>query len=685
MTVNELYFTPLGGAGEIGMNMSLYGYEGEWLMVDMGIGFADSAANGVDVFTPDPSFIIEERDRLVGLVITHAHEDHLGGIPYLWDKIRCPIYATPFAMSLLRRKLDDVGLLKQVNLYEIPVGGMSTIGKFSVDFISAAHSVPEGNILAIRCAAGVVVHATDWKIDPNPLVGRQTDEKALRQVGDEGVLALVCDSTNVFVEGESGSEGLLRQSLKKIIANCTGRVAVACFASNIARLETINRVANETGRHAALVGRSLWRNTEISIENGYLQGIEPFVSEEEISFFPANKILLGVTGSQGEPRSALTRIARGKHRNVSLQAGDTVIFSSREIPGNELAIANVQNRLVRQGVNVLTEQDGLVHVSDISWKQRQAKPSEVASKGDEIEVKVLNIDVEQERLSLGIKQLTEDPWKDLDEKNPLGTVIKGTIVNLTDFGIFVEVSDGVEGLVHISEIDSKIPKNKVHEMYPIGSVVKANVIKIDLDERRLGLSITEVISKPPPVSKTEDDKNDTEVSIKEKEEKIVDGNFSEKQIVHDENNEESAKLKNLDEELKTNDSSKSGYNSTESVEISVKKNEIENRKTKDISTSDGENLKEDFKDELIIDNEEEVSNKIKLEKTEKTTVQAEKSVKVNKKVDDQEIVDNENKDLKTSKEEDEKIKSESNNKKSDKDTKPTEKTSVTSKTKKQEA
>jgi len=329
--------------------------------------------------------------------------------------------------------------------------------------------------------------------------------------------------------------------------------------------------------------------------------------------------------------------------------------------------------------------DGLVHVSDISWKQRQAKPSEVASKGDEIEVKVLNIDVEQERLSLGIKQLTEDPWKDLDEKNPLGTVIKGTIVNLTDFGIFVEVSDGVEGLVHISEIDSKIPKNKVHEMYPIGSVVKANVIKIDLDERRLGLSITEVISKPPPVSKTEDDKNDTEVSIKEKEEKIVDGNFSEKQIVHDENNEESAKLKNLDEELKTNDSSKSGYNSTESVEISVKKNEIENRKTKDISTSDGENLKEDFKDELIIDNEEEVSNKIKLEKTEKTTVQAEKSVKVNKKVDDQEIVDNENKDLKTSKEEDEKIKSESNNKKSDKDTKPTEKTSVTSKTKKQEA
>ena len=363
MTVNELYFTPLGGAGEIGMNMSLYGYEGEWLMVDMGIGFADSAANGVDVFTPDPSFIIEERDRLVGLVITHAHEDHLGGIPYLWDKIRCPIYATPFAMSLLRRKLDDVGLLKQVNLYEIPVGGMSTIGKFSVDFISAAHSVPEGNILAIRCAAGVVVHATDWKIDPNPLVGRQTDEKALRQVGDEGVLALVCDSTNVFVEGESGSEGLLRQSLKKIIANCTGRVAVACFASNIARLETINRVANETGRHAALVGRSLWRNTEISIENGYLQGIEPFVSEEEISFFPANKILLGVTGSQGEPRSALTRIARGKHRNVSLQAGDTVIFSSREIPGNELAIANVQNQLVRQGVEVLTEQDGFVHVS----------------------------------------------------------------------------------------------------------------------------------------------------------------------------------------------------------------------------------------------------------------------------------------------------------------------------------
>ena len=363
MTVDELFFVPLGGAGEIGMNMSLYGYDGQWLMVDMGIGFADGTANGVDVFTPDPSFIVKESEKLVGMVITHAHEDHLGAVPYLWNKIRCPIYATPFAVSILRRKLDEVGLLNKVVLHEIPVGGSNTIGQFSVDFISAAHSVPEGNIFIIRCGAGIVVHATDWKIDPNPLVGRRTDEKALRQIGDEGVLALVCDSTNVFVEGASGSEGVLRQSLKKIIANCTGRVAVACFASNIARLETINRVGIETGRHTALVGRSLWRNSDAGIENGYLRDIEPFVAEEEISFLPANKTLLAVTGSQGEPRSALARIANGKHRNVLLEAGDTVIFSSREIPGNELAISNVQNKLLRLGVEVLTEQDGFVHVS----------------------------------------------------------------------------------------------------------------------------------------------------------------------------------------------------------------------------------------------------------------------------------------------------------------------------------
>lgn len=363
MTTEELLFVPLGGAGEIGMNMSLYGYRDQWLMIDMGISFGDDSTPGVDVMTPDPSFALENLDRLSGLVITHAHEDHLGAVPYLWRKIRCPIYATPFAAGLLRRKLEDTGLLSEVDIHEIPVAGGATIGPFKLDLIPAAHSVPEANILAIRTGAGTVVHATDWKIDPDPLVGPKTDEDALRALGDEGVMALVCDSTNVFVDGEAGSEAVLRKSLIEIIGKCTGRVAVASFASNVARVSTINQAAVETGRHPTMVGRSLWRSVDISRECGYLQDIAPFLPESEIRFIPPHKVLMAVTGSQGEPRSALARIAAGAHQSVSLEKGDTVIFSSREIPGNELAIGRVQNQLARLGVEVITEQDGFVHVS----------------------------------------------------------------------------------------------------------------------------------------------------------------------------------------------------------------------------------------------------------------------------------------------------------------------------------
>ncbi|PPR11629.1 MAG: Ribonuclease J1 [Alphaproteobacteria bacterium MarineAlpha11_Bin1] len=363
MTIEEVVFVPLGGAGEIGMNMSLYGYGGHWLMVDMGIGFGDGTMPGVDVMTPDPAFVLDQLNRLSGLMITHAHEDHLGAIPYLWRKIRCPIYATPFASGLLRRKLEESNLIDQVDLKVIPVGGGAAIGPFVVDLIPAAHSVPEANILAIRTGAGTIVHATDWKIDPEPLVGRPTDTEALRKLGDEGVLALVCDSTNVFVDSEAGSEAALQKSLVEIIDNCAGRVAVASFASNVARMLTINKAALETGRHSTLVGRSLWRSVDIAKECGYLGDIEPFVPEREIGFIPPDRVLMGVTGSQGEPRSALARIASGSHPNVSLEAGDTVIFSSREIPGNELAIGKIQNQLARLGVNVITEKDGFVHVS----------------------------------------------------------------------------------------------------------------------------------------------------------------------------------------------------------------------------------------------------------------------------------------------------------------------------------
>jgi ribonuclease J len=363
MTAEELLFVPLGGAGEIGMNMSLYGYKNRWLMIDMGIGFGDDTMPGVDVMTPDPAFVLKQLDRLEGLIITHAHEDHLGAVPHLWRMIGCPIYATPFACGHLRRKLQYAGLLDQVNLIEIPVGGGIETGPFSVQLIPAAHSIPEANIIAIRTDAGTIVHATDWKIDHDPLVGRPTDEAALRAIGDEGVLALVCDSTNVFVDSEAGSEAALRKSLIEIIGKCKGRVAVASFASNVARVATINRAAVETGRHPSLVGQSLWRSVDISRECGYLSDIEPFVPESEIRFIPPEKVVMGVTGSQGEPRSALSRIASGDHQSVSLERGDTVIFSSREIPGNEIAIGKVQNQLARMGVEVMTEQDGFVHVS----------------------------------------------------------------------------------------------------------------------------------------------------------------------------------------------------------------------------------------------------------------------------------------------------------------------------------
>ena len=363
MSSDELLFVPLGGAGEIGMNMSLYGYRGRWLMVDMGISFGDDATPGVEVMTPEPEFALAQRDALDGIVITHAHEDHLGAVPYLWKKFGRPIYATPFACGLLRRKADEAGILSEIDIVEVPVGGGADIGPFSVDFIPAAHSIPEANILAIRTELGTVVHATDWKIDPKPLVGRKTDEKTLRAIGDEGVLAMVCDSTNVFVDGAAGSEAVLRKSLIEIIGNCTGRVAVACFASNVARIDTVNRAAAETGRHPSMVGRSLWRMVDIARECGYLDDILPFVLESEIGFLPPEKVLMAVTGSQGEPRSALARIASGTHPNVSLEKGDTVIFSSREIPGNELAIGKVQNQLARMGVEVITEQEGFVHVS----------------------------------------------------------------------------------------------------------------------------------------------------------------------------------------------------------------------------------------------------------------------------------------------------------------------------------
>jgi ribonuclease J len=360
---DELLFLPLGGAGEIGMNLNLYGHAGKWLMVDFGITFGDDTTPGVDVITPDPTFIAERKDELAGLVLTHAHEDHLGAVPYLWPRIECPIYATAFTASVLRRKLSETNFGDRVEINVIPLSGRFSVGPFELELITLTHSIPEPNAVVLRTACGSVMHTGDWKLDPDPVVGLTTDEQRLIEVGEEGVLAMVCDSTNVFVPGTSGSEGDVRETLEALVAKCERRVVVACFASNVARLETIARVGEATGRSVALVGRSLWRIYEAAKENGFLTDIPPFITEKDVGYMPPDRVLMICTGSQGEPRAALPRIAGGEHRDVALETGDTVIFSSRVIPGNEMAIGRLHNRLMSKGVEVVTASDAAIHVS----------------------------------------------------------------------------------------------------------------------------------------------------------------------------------------------------------------------------------------------------------------------------------------------------------------------------------
>ena len=360
---NALYFVPLGGAGEIGMNLNVYGYAGDWLIIDCGVTFGDDSQPGVDVVMPDPGFIVEHRDRLLGIVATHAHEDHIGAIPYLWTQLRCPVWATPFTASLLRAKLVEAGLAERVRINIVPMSGRFTIGPFDLELITLTHSIPEPNAVAVRTPVGTVLHTGDWKFDPDPLIGPTADETALRRLGDEGVLALIGDSTNALRPGTSGSEADLRRSLTDLIGRYDARVAVACFASNVARLETIARAAAAHGREVALVGRSLLRIDKAARENGYLADLPRFLTEDEAGYIPRDRIVLICTGSQGEPRAALSRIARDNHPHITLETGDVVIFSSRIIPGNEKAINRLQNALVRLGIEIVTEEDHFVHVS----------------------------------------------------------------------------------------------------------------------------------------------------------------------------------------------------------------------------------------------------------------------------------------------------------------------------------
>ncbi|KAA5805525.1 ribonuclease J [Alkalicaulis satelles] len=349
------------------MNLNLYGYgpeeNREWIIVDCGVTFGDLSTPGVDIITPDPRFIEEQGHQLKAIILTHAHEDHMGAVAHLWRRLRCPIYATPFTAWLMRDRLAEHGLLGEAPLHEIGMSSRFQIGPFDLQLVTLTHSIPEPNGLIIRTPAGLILHTGDWKIDPDPLIGATTDAKAIEAAGREGVMAMVCDSTNVFTEGESGSEAGVRENLTRLVGEQSGKVAIAAFASNVARLDTALHAAEANGRRVCLVGRSMHRITSAAKAVGLLSQYQDFIEEEEAGYFPPEKILYLCTGSQGEPRAALSRIAEGTHRHVTLGEGDCVIFSSRIIPGNERGIFDLMNRLAGRGVTLITERDRHIHVS----------------------------------------------------------------------------------------------------------------------------------------------------------------------------------------------------------------------------------------------------------------------------------------------------------------------------------
>ena len=359
----DLAFIPLGGTGEIGMNLNVYRCDGSMLAVDCGIGFGGAEHPETEIMCPDPAWLSDRKEKLVGLVITHAHEDHVGAVAHLWPRLRCPIYASPFVTAVLRRKLAEAGLLADAKIITIPLRGRFALGPFDLEFLHVSHSIPESQALAIRTRHGVLLHTGDWKLDPDPLIGGPTDEEAFARLGTEGVLAMICDSTNAMVEGHSGSEADVRRNLAAIIRGLTGRIAVACFATNLARVESVALAGHAAGRQVALVGRSLRNAVAAARECGYLRDVPEFLAEEDAGFLPDDNLLLICTGSQGEPRSALSRIAADTHAQIALGEGDTVIFSSRMIPGNERGILRVQDQLARRGCRVMTADDHMVHVS----------------------------------------------------------------------------------------------------------------------------------------------------------------------------------------------------------------------------------------------------------------------------------------------------------------------------------
>ncbi len=364
---NDLVLLPLGGVGEIGMNCYCYGIgpadDREWLMVDLGVKFGDETEPGIDIVLPELGYIIGERRRLAGLVLTHAHEDHLGAVAWLWPQLKCPVYCTPFAAQILAGKLKERGLDEDVPVHVKPVGSRFEVGSFMVEMVSVNHSIPEPTALFIETKQGRVLHSGDWKIDRSPMMGGHFDEKRFREIGEMGVDALVCDSTNVFREGFSVSEAEVAATLDRIVSEAKNRIAITTFASHVERISSAVAAARKAGREVVIAGRAMRQTIEAARICGYLRDAGAFLDEEAFGYLPPDKIMLLCTGSQGEPRAAIARIAEDTHPAIALDDGDLVVFSSKTIPGNEKAVSAVHNNLARLGIDVITSDDALVHTS----------------------------------------------------------------------------------------------------------------------------------------------------------------------------------------------------------------------------------------------------------------------------------------------------------------------------------
>ncbi len=378
----HLYFSPLGGSGEIGMNLNVYCCNGQFLLVDVGITFGDDESPpGIDVICPDVSALRSVRDQIIGIVITHAHEDHVGALHYLWNQLKAPVYCTPFTASVARRKLGEAGLLERVPLHEVQPGSRQSLGNFDLEWVTLTHSVPEPNALVLRAAGRTVFHTGDWKLDPHPVEGAHYDDKRILELGEQGVEFVVGDSTNATVDGWSGSEADCQKALLEVIRKQPNRVAVTCFSSNTARLASLGDVALKTGRRISVLGRSLFNYLQTAKSVGYLKNFPDIVPTEDLDYLPRSEQLILATGSQGEPRAAMARLAKGEHQDLLLESDDTVVFSSKVIPGNEKKLYRLYNLLSQKNIRVVTEQDAPIHVSghpcrdELRWMYRALRPN----------------------------------------------------------------------------------------------------------------------------------------------------------------------------------------------------------------------------------------------------------------------------------------------------------------------